>query len=134
MDPSQLSILEEWLHGLASRCGLSDQSLFSLDLVLTEAVTNVMCYARNTDASGEIIVTCTFQGDHIEVEIVDDGRPFDPTAHMPAALPTSLADAKPGGLGIHLMRQYTNSMHYRRERERNILHMTVPITSATITD
>lgn len=131
MDYSQLPALEEWLRNFASRCGLSDQSLFSLDLVLTEATTNVMCYSRNTETTGEIEVVCSLQAGHIEVELTDDGPPFDPTAYIPETFPKSLTDAKPGGLGILLMRRYTTSMHYRRELGRNILRMTLPAEQAT---
>lgn len=131
LDHNQLPILDEWLRGFARRCGLSDESFFCLELVVTEAATNVMCYSGSAGNTGEMRLSCNLLNTHIEVEVVDDGLPFDPTTHMPAPLPKSLADAEPGGLGIHLMRKYTTSMHYRREAGRNILRMTLPAEPAT---
>jgi anti-sigma regulatory factor (Ser/Thr protein kinase) len=35
--------------------------------------------------------------------------------------PQRIADVIPGGQGVHLMRQFTDEMHYRREGDRNVL-------------
>jgi serine/threonine-protein kinase RsbW len=129
-DPHQLSVMAAWLHDFAARCKLPDCSTFALDLVLTEAVTNIMDHSRWPDATGEIDLTCTLHDDQVVVEISDDGPAYDPTARSPTVLPTTLAEAQPGGLGVHLMRQYTRSMHYRRENERNILSLTLPLDAA----
>ena len=131
-DHRQLTVLGEWLKEFGTRCGLSNLSIFSLDIVLTEAVTNVMDYARRADTEGEIELVCTLRDGCIAIELVDDGPPFDPTDRAPAILPKTLEDASPGGLGIHLMRQYTSCMDYRRENGRNILYMTLPLQSAPL--
>lgn len=130
MDHSQLQILEDWLRGFVSRHALPEHAGFSLDLVITEAVTNVICHSRRADTPGEIQVQCTLGNACIEIELIDNGLPFDPTTYQPATPYESLADAEPGGLGIPLMRRYTSSMQYRREAGRNHLHMTLPVDSA----
>lgn len=130
MDHSQLPILGYWLQNFVNRNELPEHAGFGLDLVLTEAVTNVICHSKRDDAPGEIHVQCTLGNACIEIELVDNGLPFDPTIYQPAAPYESLADAEPGGLGIPLMRRYTSSMQYRRESNRNHLHMTLPFDSA----
>jgi anti-sigma regulatory factor (Ser/Thr protein kinase) len=117
--------LEKWVHDFASHYKLSDRMGFNLKLVLTEAVTNVMDYAGQPD--GKIEIGCTLCTESVFIEIIDEGAPFDPTAHKPVIFPKTLEDARPGGLGIHLMRQKTKDMHYRRENDRNILCMSLPI-------
>ncbi len=124
---SQLANLGEWLEGIAASKDLPAQAAFRLDLVLTEAVTNVMDHARQPDLAGQIELACSILDDRILVQVIDDGPPFDPTARAPAILPSTLAQAEPGGLGIHLMRQYTSDMEYRRERNHNILSLTLPL-------
>ena len=46
--------------------------------------------------------------------VVDNGREFDPTRVPAPSTPISLADAKVGDLGIHLMRSFASAMHYER--------------------
>lgn len=126
-DHAQLAGLAGWLETMATTSGLSAQALFRLDLVLTETVTNIMDYAHRPDEPGRIDLHCTVRDGHIILEVIDDGPAFDPTARAPVILPRTLEEATPGGLGIHLMRQYTDSMEYRRANERNVLRMTLPL-------
>jgi anti-sigma regulatory factor (Ser/Thr protein kinase) len=126
-DHSGLADLADWLRRLAAHHDLPAQAAFRLDLVLSEAVTNVMDHAQRPDARGTIELACAVEDGLILVQVSDDGPPFDPTARAPAVLPGSLEEATPGGLGIHLMRQYTSSMAYRRDNDRNILCLTLPI-------
>ena len=124
--PTSLNDLSAWIEALATRHGLSARTVFSLDLVLTEAVTNIVDYADNPAGEGWIDLSCQVWEDRIEIELSDDGPAFDPTSRTPVQLPTSLADAKPGGLGIHLIRQYTTHMQYQRKNEHNVLLLSLP--------
>jgi anti-sigma regulatory factor (Ser/Thr protein kinase) len=122
-----LTALAEWLEGFADQYALPAQARFRLDLVLTEAITNIMDHGHLPVVEGHIELACCVQEQNIEIEIADDGPPFDPTARAPVVLPDSLAMATPGGLGIHLIRQYTSTLTYRREGARNVLRMSLPV-------
>mgnify|MGYP001765366096 CR=1 FL=1 len=126
----QLLALENWLHLLAASCRLSAEVSFRLELVLTEAVTNVMDYSCDPGREGLIALSCEVQEDRLQIQISDDGPPFDPTARAPVNLPKSLEEARPGGLGIHLMRQYTRGMQYKRDGDRNVLRMYLPLSAS----
>jgi anti-sigma regulatory factor (Ser/Thr protein kinase) len=133
-DHAQLALLEAWLHDFSTACELPARTRFGLELVLTEAVTNVMDHARNAGADdsnepGGIEVICTLRDGSVSAELIDDGPPFDPTSNAPVVLPANLDEASPGGLGIHLMRRYTSSMEYVREQNRNVLRMNLPLTT-----
>ena len=134
----ELPRLEAWLHEffLTTR-ELPARTRFGLELVLTEAVTNIMDLSRKVtadrpgEAASEIELTCALHDGYVSAELIDDGPPFDPTASAPVVLPASLDEASPGGLGIHLMRRYTSSMEYVREQNKNVLRMTVPVRPET---
>jgi anti-sigma regulatory factor (Ser/Thr protein kinase) len=121
-----LVLLQEWLDGFARACRLPERTAFELDLVLTEAVTNVMTHSRPHGAGGSIEVCCTLEDAVVAVLLTDDCAPFDPTAYQPAALPASLDEAQPGGQGIRLIRRFTANLRYRRENDRNVLSFSVP--------
>jgi anti-sigma regulatory factor (Ser/Thr protein kinase) len=59
----------------------------------------------------------------VVVEIVDNGRPFDPTAAPAPDLSTPLECREPGGLGIHLMRALMDRLDYRRDDDANVLRL-----------
>jgi len=125
-DYAALDALGVWLAEIAARDSLSARAAFQLDLVLTEAVTNVIDYSRRDDG-GRIDLTYAIEAGAIHIEIADDGPPFDPTARADVSLPHSLDEATPGGLGIHLMRRYALDMTYRRDNDRNVLGMRLPL-------
>ena len=67
------------------------------------------------------VVTIAPTEDGLVACLEDDGTPFDPTKVAPPQQPTSLADARVGGLGVHLIRKLTTDMHYERIGGRNRL-------------
>ena len=55
------------------------------------------------------------------LQLSDDGIAFDPTAHVPNEKATD--ERQVGGLGIHLIRQIVDELHYERKENKNILRM-----------
>lgn len=135
-DHAQLARLSAWLHALSIAYELPARTRFGLELVLTEAVTNVMDHSHNTGAdssneTGGIELSCTLHDRCVSAELIDDGPPFDPTSGDPVMRPASLDEASPGGLGIHLMRHYTSRMEYVRKDNRNVLRVNLPLMPET---
>ena len=119
-----------WLEHFADDYALPAQVVFRLDLVLTEAVTNVLDHAYQANAMGRIELIGNVGEDEIQIDLIDDGQPFDPTARAPVVLPKSLDEATPGGLGVHLISRYTSRLEYRRQDARNMLRLWLPIQPA----
>ena len=120
-----LASLSEWIQAVASAHGLSDRCTFRLELVLDEAVTNIIQHADAGDGDLAITVELWCAGERVLAKIEDTGQPFDPTTAPAHTQPQSLDDARIGGLGIHLIRSYTEDLEYRRVDQRNQLRMTV---------
>ena len=99
---------------------LNDDIVFTLDLCIEELVTNIIKYAYVDRATHPIQIDLDFMEGQIVLEIRDDGRPFDPTQLPEPDLNVPLEERAIGGLGIHLVRNYMNSMEYRREANQNI--------------
>jgi len=55
--------------------------------------------------------------------VEDDAIPFDPTLVAPAAVPASLEEVSPGGLGLTLVQGFSAWRDYVREAGRNRLVM-----------
>jgi anti-sigma regulatory factor (Ser/Thr protein kinase) len=103
-------------------------------MVLTEAVTNVIQHGAEAGKGQEISVILEQVGGDIRVEVRDGGQPFDPLKQPEVVFPRTLDDASRGGLGIHLIRSYSDECRYRREGGENILTLVIRAAEKTEED
>lgn len=115
--------MTEWIHRTGKLMELPNALLFELDLCATEAVLNIITYAYDDSASHRIHVRLRQAQSHVDLEVEDDGRPFNPLEFPPAPSASSLEHAALGGRGIHLIRRLMTECKYRRRGGKNILTM-----------
>ena len=53
----------------------------------------------------------------------DDGSPFDPLASREPQIDLPVEEREIGGLGIHLIKNLTDEVSYRRDGDSNLLTM-----------
>lgn len=124
----QLPVLADWIGQLAVAMSLPRTVAYRLDLVLAEAVTNIIEHGFTNIEGREMVIRCDREADAVAVEITDDARPYDPTAREESASAAAdLETANPNGRGILLMRRYTREMRYRYENGRNMLTLILPL-------
>lgn len=80
-------------------------------VALEEITSNVV---RHATRASRIDITFTMTAEALQIDINDDGEPFD-LFSMPAPDVTQAIDERPlGGLGVFLVRQLTDSSYERR--------------------
>lgn len=100
---------------------LPDAVHHAADLALEEHLTNITRYAYDDVRSHDVVIRFEIERDHLVIQVVDDGKPFDPL-ERPEVDTSIPLDQKPvGGLGIHLIRQFMDQVQYRREGNKNVL-------------
>ena len=99
--------------------GIPEKSLFQLQIVLDEMVSNVIKYAWPEGGAHEIEIRITVREDGVEVEIIDDGRMFDPLEAPQREKPLPGQRPRPGGLGVQLTKQLVDGIGYKRIGNRN---------------
>jgi serine/threonine-protein kinase RsbW len=111
---------------------LDDTQIFTLQICLEEAVTNIIRHGGSEEDSSKHIWVTISAAPSLVACLEDEGIPFDPTKVPPPQQPASLEDAPIGGLGVHLIHKLTAAMCYERVGERNRLTLTFgPRTEAT---
>ena len=111
------------IEDLAEQDGWPPDLLFKVNLALEELGLNIMDYGLERPEQ-EIEITLKADEDSLVIEIMDEGRPFDPLTDAPEPdLSLPIEDRRVGGLGIHLVRTMMDDMQYRREQGRN--HLTL---------
>ncbi len=104
---------------LAEREDWPPEMVYRVTLVIEELVVNIINHGHD-DGVHDIEIAMASEPDALTVEIIDDGRPFDPLSDAPEPDLDSLLEDRPvGGLGIHLVRTMMDEVHYRREQDRN---------------
>ncbi len=110
------------LGGLLRTANASPQGAYDAELVLEELFTNVVRHGSphgDEEAAHTIALAFEVRGDALLLTIEDDGVAFDPrTAPVPPR-PESLAQARPGGLGLVLVRSVARRLDYARENGCN---------------
>lgn len=103
---------------------IDDSTINKILLCVDELVTNIVGHAYNDDDEHAVLLECRVLDDKIELELRDDGQPFDPTNQARPDLKLSLDDRKVGGLGIHLVSTLMDKVDYKREGDFNVLTVT----------
>jgi len=123
-DLSELATLSRNLEEFATSLGLSTRTLFQLNLVIDELVTNIINYAYRDDAEHWITVIVRFEEGSLVMRVEDDGIPFNPILSEVPDCSCPVERRVVGKLGIHLARQYADDLVYERCGNRNVLTIT----------
>lgn len=106
---------------LGERDGWSGELTFRVSLVIDELAQNVVDYSYE-DGVGDVEVEVTSEPEAVIIEIIDEGRPFDPLTEAPEPDLTSPIEDRPiGGLGVHFTKTLMDDVEYCRESGKNRL-------------
>ncbi len=121
--PDELETITAAVEDLGEREGWPPELVYRVNLALEELGFNIMNHGYD-EGLHEFEITLISEADTLTIEIVDDGRPFDPLNDAPQPDTGAPIEDRPiGGLGVHLVRTMMDEMHYRRESGRN--HLTL---------
>jgi len=117
---SELTTLHSTLMDLKKKWSLSSKTATELNLILDELVSNIIEHG-DSDTESEIDIQLTKKGTVMTLVITDNGPPFDPTITPSVDIDLPLEKRKCGGLGIHLIRRFSNTCRYKRIKNKNVL-------------
>jgi sigma-B regulation protein RsbU (phosphoserine phosphatase) len=118
-DVAGLAALRTAMERVAAEHGIPEEALFKLKIALDEMVSNVIKYAWTEAGAHEIEIRITVRGDGVEIEIIDDGRMFDPLDAPQREKPLPGQRPRPGGLGVQMTKQLVDGISYARIDNRN---------------
>jgi anti-sigma regulatory factor (Ser/Thr protein kinase) len=121
---SRLAEIERAANFVAEFCAshhLVDEDAHALGIVLDELVSNSIRHGLASAPGHSISISLDVAAGEVLMEIEDDGVPFDPTRAQAPVLAATLAQRKPGGIGIAFVRQLMDSIEYGRIGGRNRL-------------
>ena len=120
-DISELGKLTAFIDEVGEAFSLAPDVVFNLNLVIEEAVVNVINYAYPKEEHQYIYLSAQLHDDSIVLVLTDTGKEFDPTLAPEADITLSAEEREIGGLGIFLIRQIMNEVRYERIDGKNVL-------------
>lgn len=120
-----LSKILDFISSAAGKIGFSKDAESEILVACEEIIVNIVSYAYIPGHAGEIdIAASEKEKGTLEITISDWGRPFDPLSFPAPDVTAPLEERQIGGLGIHLARNFMDSISYHRERNMNVVVMT----------
>jgi serine/threonine-protein kinase RsbW len=128
-DPREVRRASTWLAERCQEQGVPEAQIQRLDLCLNEVLANLIEHAGTGVRQGgvdlELEVLCHQGAGEATLVVRDGGASFDPVTFSPGPAPRTLGEAEPGGLGLVLLRSFSDELHYRRADGRNELRIGV---------
>ncbi|MEI8393650.1 MAG: ATP-binding protein [Rhodospirillaceae bacterium] len=118
---SEIRRVAERIESFCAIGGVPESVIFKLNLALDEVLTNIIDYAYDEEGEHEIILRVVLVREILSAEVVDDGRPYDPTLTPDPDTGLSLDDRPIGGLGIYFAKRMMDRVVYVRDGNRNRL-------------
>lgn len=136
-----LPVLRKFISRIGTKYKFAKNEINAFKISIDEACTNIIKHGYSKDQSGSITMKVLVNEDRLIVELIDQGKSFDPNSVSNPNLKNYVDTGKKGGLGIFIMRKFLDEINYEINNHHNILRLTklrsgapsqmiVPITSA----
>jgi serine/threonine-protein kinase RsbW len=128
-EADQVRVASAWMAEVCMASGVPDDAIHRLDLCLNEALANTLSHGSPAFPRSQVHLLVDVQRDGeagaASVTVSDAGPAFDMTQAGAKPRPKTLADAEPGGLGLLMIRSFSDHLDYRFVDGRNVLTFTV---------
>lgn len=122
--PARVENLEELIDFLIATlkaAGIPEKVISDIHLIADEGCTNIINYSYPAGPVGDIELTSTVAEGMVRLTIRDWGTPFDPIKIAEPDLSLDIDKRPIGGLGVFLMKKFSDRLEYRRENDSNLL-------------
>lgn len=123
---NSLPVLGDQLRQFLAPLQLAESWIFMLDLALCEAATNIIRHGYEQNIDKSYTVTFALEQEAVVVSLRDGGEPIPPeqleaASKEPAPGEETIEQLSESGRGLRLMFDCVDGVHYRQERQENIL-------------
>lgn len=107
-----LAAISSFVSQAASAAGLEESAIYSIQMAVDEACSNIIEHAYGGENKGEIICSCQDTPDAFTIILSDHGKAFDPSAVNNPDTHANLEDRPVGGLGLFFIRQLMDDVRF----------------------
>ncbi|UKS25235.1 ATP-binding protein [Paenibacillus sp. HWE-109] len=124
-DLKELQRLGAFLQDVSRTLQLDEMTLYRVNLVCDELVTNIILYGYPEDVLVDQAIRIDIEvvSNGWELRLTDRGIAFNPLLRSAPSIDLSVDERSIGGLGIHFVRQVMDDIRYERLNNENVLMM-----------
>jgi len=124
-DIASLSPIFDFIETIGKKTGFSSHKIARIHVAVEEVVVNIIKHAFK-DSTGEFIrIETQDTPQSILFRIIDSAPAFNPLSVPAPHMNTDLTCRQVGGLGLLLVREFSDQVAYTRQGKENILELTV---------
>jgi len=116
-----LAVISEFVNSATHRAQMSEREAWQVQLAVDEAATNIIQHAYAEVDTGVIQLKWLIEAGELQITLVDNGRPFDPTQVPAPDIHSPFEDRQAGGLGIYLMHKLMDTVAFDFDDAANTL-------------
>lgn len=121
-DIQEIHRIREDLGFLRQEWAVSDGEIRQIQVIIEELFSNIVRHAYEDNKEHPIELRLGYRDREIDIEIIDDGIPFNPLEHENGAS-ADPANFEEGGMGLPLIKAFSSAATYQRNSGRN--HLTI---------
>jgi len=124
-DQNELKLINRSIRLFLKALKHDNRVISSVNLILEEAITNIIKYAYDDDSRHQIVIELIIRDEFVKIKITDDGKFFNGECYERPEKISSPDKMKIGGLGIHLMHYLSKEVKYERIDNKNRLSIEI---------
>ncbi|WP_322506580.1 ATP-binding protein [Anaerolinea sp.] len=109
---ASLAEIGEFVRGEARRAGFSEFNIYTIEMAVDEACSNIIEHAYQGEDKGEILLTVSADEKGLTVVMEDYGQPFDPRTVPPPDPNAPLEEQREHGWGLYIIQQWMDEVHF----------------------
>lgn len=111
-EKKDLVVIRRFTEAVMATFGADQEMTSELVLAVHEAAANVLIHGYK-DRPGCIAIEFAFAGNDLQIRLFDQAPSFDPTTVPTPDVSIPLGQRPYGGMGVHMMRSFTDELRYR---------------------
>ncbi|MBE0699821.1 MAG: ATP-binding protein [Anaerolineaceae bacterium] len=113
----------DFVRKIAQDAGFENFAIYSIELAVDEACSNIIEHAYQGEGKGNIRCTCSANETALTITLMDWGQSFDPANISQPNLSHNLSERESHGLGLYFIRQWMDEVNFTSNGPENILTM-----------
>ncbi len=120
---SSLAKIGSFVHKMAQSAGFESFAIYSIEMAVDEACSNIIEHAYGGEGKGSIRCTCSVTDQELKVVLQDTGQSFDPSSVPRPNLSDNIDEREAHGLGLYFIRQWMDEVFFETAGKWNTLTM-----------
>ncbi len=120
---TSLAKIGEFVHKIAQNAGFQSFAIYSIEMAVDEACSNIIEHAYGGEEKGNIRCTCSVDDEALTIVIKDTGQSFDLDSVPTPNLSDNIDEREAHGLGLYFIRQWMDEVFFETKGQSNILTM-----------